>query len=238
LGFFDAKKPGSTQEILKFAEIRDNTVILKDGNLRQIMLCSSINFALKSEQEQTAIIYQYQNFLNSLVFPVQIVMQSKKLDLANYLTNLEKIGNTQTNELLKVQTLDYVSFVKRLIELANIMDKRFYIVVPFMIPPRVNPPKTSGKKTQTIVYSPEEFKKYKTELEQRTQVIQSGLNGMGIRTATLNTQQIIELLYGVYNPEEANKEKIIEARELQGDVVSSELLRPRAPKDDKSPDTI
>ena len=238
MGFFDAKKPGSTQEILKFAEIRDNTVILKDGNLRQIMLCSSINFALKSEQEQTAIIYQYQNFLNSLVFPVQIVMQSKKLDLANYLTNLEKIGNTQTNELLKVQTLDYVSFVKRLIELANIMDKRFYIVVPFMIPPRVNPPKTSGKKTQTIVYSPEEFKKYKTELEQRTQVIQSGLNGMGIRTATLNTQQIIELLYGVYNPEEANKEKIIEARELQGDVVSSELLRPRAPKDDKSPDTI
>ena len=238
MGFFDAKKPGSTQEILKFAEIRDNTVILKDGNLRQIMLCSSINFALKSEQEQTAIIYQYQNFLNSLSFPVQIVMQSKKLDLSNYLANLEKIGNTQTNELLKVQTLDYVSFVKRLIELANIMDKRFYIVIPLMVPLAANTPKVAGKKAQKIVYSPEQFKKYKTELEQRTQVIQSGLTAMGIRTATLNTQQIIELMYGVYNPEEANKEKIIEAAELQGDVVTSELLRPRTPKDDKSTDTI
>jgi type IV secretory pathway VirB4 component len=236
LGLFGPKKPGSTQEILKFAEIRDNTIILKDGNLRQVVLCSSINFALKSDQEQTAIIYQYQNFLNSLTFPVQILMQSKKLDLSNYLANLEKIGNTQTNELLKVQTLDYVSFVKRLIELANIMDKRFYIIVPFMVPPRA--PGVSGKKEQKIVYSPEEFQKYKTELEQRTQVIQAGLNGLSIRTATLNTQQIIELLYGVYNPEEANKEKIIEAEQLQGEVVSSELLRPPVKKDEQSTDTI
>jgi type IV secretory pathway VirB4 component len=232
LALFGPPKTGSTQDILKFAEIRDNTIILKDGNFRQVVLCSSINFALKSEQEQTAIIYQYQNFLNSLNFPIQILMHSKRLDLSNYLANLEKIGNLQKNELLKAQTLDYISFVKRLIDLANIMDKRFFIVVPYMAPPKV----ATSKKSQKIVYSPTDFEKYKTELEQRVQVIQSGLSGIGIRTATLNTQQLIELMYGVYNPEEASKEKIVEATELSGEVVSSELLRPKA-KDEQSTPT-
>jgi hypothetical protein len=233
MGFFGPKNPiGSTQDILKFAEIRDNTVILKDGNLRQIVLCSSINFALKSEQEQTAIIFQYQNFLNSLTFPIQILMQSKRLDLSNYLANLEKIGNTQTNELLKAQTLDYVHFVTRLIELANIMDKRFFVVVPLMMPVKIG---VGGAKAKNVVYSPEEFSGYKVELEQRVQVVSAGLNSMGIRTATLNTQQIIELLYGVYNPEEASKEKIVEAESLQGEVVSSELLMPEVKKNEQSP---
>lgn len=235
MSLFGPKNPvGSTQDILKFAEIRDNTVILKDGNFRQIVLCSSINFALKSEQEQTAIVFQYQNFLNSLTFPIQILMQSKRLDLSNYLANLEKIGNLQTNELLKAQTLDYVHFVTRLIELANIMDKRFFVVVPYMVPIKIG---VGGAKAKNVVYSPEEFARYKVELEQRVQVVSSGLSSMGIRTATLNTQQIIELLYGVYNPEEASKEKIVEAESLQGEVVSSELLMPEVKKDEQSPAT-
>lgn len=225
---------GSTQEALKFAEIRDNTVVLKDGHLRQILLCSSINFSLKSEQEQNAIIFAYQNFLNSLDFPIQILMQSKKLDLSNYLAKLEGRSNEQTNELLRLQTTDYIEFIKRLINLANIMDKRFYVVVPYLVPPKMvtaNIPLPSKQATPHPVLSEEEFNQYKKELEHRLQVIQSGLGSIGIRTALLSTQQIIELLYGVYNPEEASKEKITTAEELQGEVVESEVFRPKESKE-------
>lgn len=227
MGLFGPKQPvGSTQDALKFAEIHNDTIVLKDGNLRQILLCSSINFALKSEQEQNSIIYAYQNFLNSLNFPIQIVMQSKKLDLSNYLAKLTEKANTQTNELLRAQTLDYIDFIKRLINLANIMDKRFYVVVPFIIPPKIGPqnPLATGNQAKTLLTN-DEFENYKKELEQRLQVIESGLGGIGIRTAKLNTQQLIELMYGVYNPEEASKEKLIEAENLTGEVVKSELMK-------------
>ena len=151
MGFFGPKQQvGSTQDTLKFAEIRNDTVVLKDGNLRQVLLCSSINFALKSEQEQNAIVYAYQNFLNSLNFPIQILMQSKKLDLSNYLKKLSEKANSQTNELLRSQTLDYIDFIKRLINLANIMDKRFYVVVPFAIPPKIGPGNPLSRNQQTF----------------------------------------------------------------------------------------
>lgn len=223
---------GSTQNALKFAEIRDGVAILQDGNLRQILLCSSINFSLKSEQEQNAIIFAYQNFLNSLNFPLQILMQSKKLDLSRYLAKLDEKAKSQTNELLRLQTLDYIDFIKRLINLANIMDKRFYVVIPFLIPPKVTPPKIPtklpGTKEQIVqpILTPQEFETYKKELEQRVQVVQSGLGTIGIRSALLDTQQIIELLYAVYNPEEAAKEKLVEAESLQGEIVESELTKP------------
>lgn len=223
----NATQVGSTQDIIKFAEIREGVIILKDGNLRQVLLCSSINFDLKSEQEQDAIIYRYQSFLNSLEFPIQILMQSKKLDLSNYLAKLDKVSKEQTNELLKYQTEDYVDFVRKLIDVANIMDKRFYVVIPYLVSPKVNAPKIGGQSAKgvgTLTY--DEFKKYKTELEQRVQVVQSGLGSIGVRTALLDTQQLIELFYNVYNPEEASKEKLINAEDLQGEVVSSELTRP------------
>jgi len=230
----NATQVGSTQEIIKFAEIREGVIILKDGNLRQVLLCSSINFDLKSEQEQDAIVYRYQSFLNSLEFPIQILMQSKKLDLSNYLAKLDKVSKEQTNELLKYQTEDYVDFVRKLIDVANIMDKRFYVVVPYLVPPKMNTPKIgqlgqqSAEGVGTLTY--DEFKKYKTELDQRIQVVQSGLGSIGVRTALLATQQLIELFYNVYNPEEASKEKLISAEDLQGEVVSSELTRPEESK--------
>lgn len=219
------KQIGSTQDSLAFKEIRNDTIVLKDGNLRQVLLCSSINFALKSEQEQNAIVFAYQNFLNSLNFPIQILMQSKKLDLSNYLTKLTEKANSQTNELLRAQTLDYIDFIKRLINLANIMDKRFYVVVPYMVPPKMESIKNPIQ-NQSIKLSSEEFETYKKELEQRIQVIESSLGGIGIRTALLNTQQLIELFYGVYNPEESSKEKLTEAENLTGDIVKSELEKP------------
>lgn len=209
----------STQGVLRFSEIRDSVVITKNGELRKILMTSSINFALKSEQEQNAIIFAYQNFLNSLEFPVQILMQSKKLDLGNYLGKLKDAGNSQTNELLRMQTLDYVDFIARLINIANIMDKKFYVVIPF-----IPPPKMQQQKTTMITVA--EFEKYKVELNQRVQTVQSGLGSVGIRSAELNTQQIIELLYGIYNPQEATKQKITEATNLTSNVVKSELERP------------
>lgn len=230
------KQVGSTQDIIKFAEIREGVIILKDGNLRQVLLCSSVNFDLKSEQEQDAIIYRYQGFLNSLDFPIQILMQSKKLDLTNYLAKLDKVSKEQTNELLKYQTEDYVDFVRKLIDVANIMDKRFYVVIPYLVPPKMSASKIgqqSAKGVGTLTY--DEFKKYKTELDQRIQVIQSGLGSIGVRTALLTTQQLIELFYNVYNPEEASKEKLISAEDLQGEVVSSELSRPKEESKENEP---
>jgi type IV secretory pathway VirB4 component len=224
LGLFSKNKPkvGSTQESLKFAEIHNDTIILRDGNLRQVLLCSSINFALKSEQEQNAIIYQYQNFLNSLNFPIQILMQSKKLDLGKYLIKLTEKAGSQSNELLRAQTLDYIDFIKRLINLANIMDKRFYIVIPYMIPAKMNVNTLPGQNSQATLAS-DEFETYRKEIEQRVQVIESGLGGFGVRTAKLNTQQLVELMYGVYNPEEANREKLTDAENLTGEIVRSEI---------------
>lgn len=237
--FAKKEEIGSTQDALGFREIRDSVIILKDGNLRQVLLCSSINFALKSEQEQNALIFQYQNFINSLNFPIQILMQSKKLDLTNYLAKLEEKSNSQTNELLRLQTADYIDFIKRLINLANIMDKRFYVVVPFLVPPKITPPKiptqfAGGKPPAAqALMTPDEFGKYQKELKQRVDVIQSGLGSISIRTALLNTQQLIELLYGVYNPEEASKEKLTDAEALEGEVVESALLKPEEVKTDQ-----
>ncbi len=235
MSLFGPKQPvGSTQDALKFAEIRNDTIILKDGNLRQILLCSSINFALKSEQEQNAIIFQYQNFVNSLTFPIQILMQSKKLDLSNYLAKLNEKANSQTNELLRAQTIDYIDFIKKLINLANIMDKRFYVTIPYLIPPKIGVGKNIGKSTPQVTLTSQEFDNYRKELDQRVKTVESGLGSIGIRTALLNTQQLIELLYSVYNPEEAVKEKLIAADELTGDVVKSELFKPAEKKEENA----
>jgi len=157
------------------------------------------------------------------------LMQSKKLDLSNYLAKLEKKAASQTNELLRMQTTDYIDFIKRLISLANIMDKRFYVVIPYLVPPKIAQTKISlGNTSQHSVLTEDEFNQYKKELEQRIQVVSSGLGSIGIRSAILNTQQIIELLYGVYNPEEASKEKIPEADVLHGELIESEISRPEA----------
>lgn len=211
----------STQDILKFSEIRDGIVVTRTGELRAILLVSSINFALKSEQEQNAIVFAYQNFLNSLEFPIQIVMQSRKLDLGNYLKKLKEASGTQTNELLRTQTLDYIDFITRLINIANIMDKKFYIVVSYTPPPKLQtvPGKTQGP----IQITTEEFNTYKQELTQRVTIAQNGLGSIGLRIAQLDTQQIIELLYGIYNPEEAAKEKLTPYEQLTTNIVQSEL---------------
>lgn len=222
------KQISSTQDFIAFSEIHEGVIITKTGELRVILMASSINFSLKSEQEQTAIVYAYQNFLNSLTFPIQILMQSRQLDLSRYIGKLKKTADTQTQELLRNQTLDYMDFIEKLIKLANIMDKKFYVVIPYLPPTtttKIEKPSFFGPKKETAAHqiTADQFIKYNQELQQRVSVIQSGLGSIGVRTAQLNTQQIVELMYGIYNPEEAAKEKLINFNHLNSDVVESEI---------------
>lgn len=225
-------KINSTQEHLRIAEIRDGVLILTNGELRQVLLVSSVNFALKSEDEQNAIVFQFQSFLNSLSFPIQIVMQSRRLDLAPYLGKLQERLDNEQNELIRLQIADYIEFIKRLLSVANIMDKNFFIVVPF------SPPITKkggffaelfgSSKRKDIHIPADQFAQYKQHLSQRAQVITSGLSSMGLRSALLSTQQLVELFYAAFNPEEATKERLTYTQLLSAPVIRREGAEPPA----------
>lgn len=220
------QKRSSTQAYLDIAAIKDGIVVLENGGLRQILLVTSVNFALKSPEEQEDIVLRYQGFLNSLHTPLQIVMQSRKLDLTDYLAKLKTLAEGETNEAIRTQTTAYVAFMERLISVANIMDKRFYVVVPFD-PENL---RTRGfidrilhpAKQITVTMSEQEFEQYKTQLGERTNLVASGLGALGLKSSALTTQQLIELYYATYNPEEAVHERLAGAEELLSGVVHAE----------------
>ena len=190
----------STQQFLEIEDIRDGVLILKDGSLRGILAVSSLNFALKSEEEQNAIIYQFQNFLNSLDFPIQIYIQSRKLNITGYLDKLRELERQQRNELLKIQTREYIQFIEKLLAETSIMTKNFYLVVPF------SPPVTPGlrpKREKGAVLSDEEFKRAKIQLWQRMEFVAHGLRNCGLFCTALNSHEIIELFWSIYHPKEA-----------------------------------
>lgn len=201
----------TTQEFVPIQEIRDGVVILKDGTMRGIILASSLNFALKSVDEQNSIIFQFQNFLNSLDFSVQIFVQSKKLDIRPYIALLEGRYKEQVTELMKIQTREYIEFIKTFVENSNIMTKSFFIVIPYMPPPLStgsNNPlnKLIGKKGNATSTIPNEaFEEYRSQLEQRVGVVEQGLVRCGIRVAELGTEEVVELFYKIFNPGETEK---------------------------------
>lgn len=210
----------STQAYLNIAEIKDGVIVLKDGSLRAVMMTSALNFALKSGSEQDAIIFAYQRFLNSLTFPIQILVQSRRLDLEYYTEKLDKRADEQDQELIKLQILEYTEFIKRLITVTNIMDKRFYVIVPFF-PPGTEPVKglakffgTSGAKKQEAKAREESFEQGKVQLRQRVEAIASGLGTLGLRAVTLNSEELVELFYSVYNPGTATKQRLMNVDEL------------------------
>lgn len=198
-------KTSSTQKYVEVDEIRDGMVIMKSGALRSILLVSSLNFDLKSSEEQDAIINQYQGFLNSLDFPVQIVISSRRFNIEPYLDLLQDAEKQQENELLRFQIAEYKSFIKNLTEVSNIMSKFFYVVVPFS--PVED--KHSGiidklfgifrTKEATFAHG-DLFETYKSQLLQRVSHVVAALGGTGVNTTALNTEEIIELLYNSYNP--------------------------------------
>lgn len=215
----------STQLHLQIAEIRDNLLILKNGGVRAIVKTSSVNVHLKSEDEQNAVIYSYQNFLNTLEFPIQIVVRSKKLDLDNYLDDLGGIAKKQTHTLLKEQTVDYIDYIKRLIEYADIMQKEFYVVVPYD-PPRAKKPTLIQKFMQRMSQKDSimelrqrnrEFETLYKGLMQRVNVTSSGLQNCGLKADQLKTDELVTLFYECYNPRTSRLQKFKKSSELAVD---------------------
>lgn len=206
----------ASQEFVKIKEVRDGIVILKDGGLRAVLMASSINFALKSEENQAAIISQFQNFLNSLDFSVQIVVQSRRFDIKPYVLLLEERAKGQRNELLKLQTQEYIGFVKKFTEGTNIMNKIFFVVVPYS-PAIVQMSSGIGglslhlkKSTDTQKQEGSSgkhggFDEHKTQLEQRVSVVEQGLIRTGVRVAQLGTEEVIDLFYQLFNPGDTEK---------------------------------
>lgn len=209
------KSARPSQELVAISEIRDGIVILINKGLRVILMASSINFALKSSDEQEALISQYQNFLNSLDFSMQFFIQSRKLNIEPYLDTLRERIKIETNELLKIQTAEYLQFIKKFVESESIVSKTFYVVVPY------NPVATASgggsgggildkimgsvAKSSATTIDQEKFEEQRSQLFQRVDMVQQGLLRMGVRAVPLNTEEIIELFYGLYNPGEAEK---------------------------------
>lgn len=200
----------TTQEFVPIQEIRDGVVILRDGSMRGIILASSLNFALKSQDEQNSIIFQFQNFINSLDFSVQLFIQSKKLDIQPYITLLEGRYKEQVNDLMKMQTREYIEFIKTFVENTNIMSKSFFVVIPYT-PPYLGTAKKGpvqslfGKKEPVSVGNTTAFEENYSQLEQRMGVVEQGLVRCGIRVAKLGTEEVVELFYKIFNPGDTEK---------------------------------
>lgn len=195
----------STQRYVDVESIRDGVIILKSGGLRAVVLVSSINFELKSSVEQEAIIAQYQNFLNSLDFPLQVVIQSRRFNISPYLERLKGEEVQQTNELLRLQISEYRDFIKNLNEVSNIVAKQFYIVVPFSTVESseggiLQTVSNIFNQKKTVNVRGEMFESFRTQLMQRVDHVMNGLSPIGLRGTVLGTEEVIELLYNSYNP--------------------------------------
>lgn len=210
--------PNTTQNSLLLSELRENMAIMKDGTFRAVIACQSINFDLMSNREREGIEYSYQNFLNSLYFPVQILIRSQKVDIGPYLERLAKVRRDQDNMLLGMLMDDYLDFIDALSQEANIMDKDFYVVVPYFPSGDVNAALASsknfftgllsGSKDRHIKIDKDAYQKAKDELTNRVSAVTSGLFQMGIKSYQLNTKQLAELYYNVYNPDTAVREPL------------------------------
>ncbi len=209
-----ASKASATQEFVPIKEVRDGIVVLKDGGLRAILLCSSLNFSLKSDDERNAIMLQFQDMLNSLDFSMEIVVQSRKLDIRPYIALLEEREKEQVNDLMRIQVREYIDFIKNFTESTNIMTKNFFIVISYSpaIIGSANkaaglasmlPGKSSSKEKAAIKEAT--FEESRTQLEERLFIVEQGLTRCGIRTARLGTEEVIELFYKAFNPGETEK---------------------------------
>lgn len=195
----------TTQQFLEIDQIKEGTLVLKNKALRGVIMVSSLNFALKSEEEQNATLYQFQDFLNSLDFSVEIVVQSRRLNITGYLDKLKELEKAQEIELLKIQTADYRKFIGSLIGGGAIMSKTFFVVVPFALIeiPGLRPKGKGTSKEATIAFNQERFQQAKSQLWQRMDFVSLGLRRFGLQCSPLTTTELIELFWGLYHPEEA-----------------------------------
>ena len=202
------KSAPAVQKFVEVKEIKEGVAIMKDNSLKAVCICSSINFSLLSTKEQEAVIARFQEFLNSLDFSIQIIIASRHFEIDAYLNQIKELEKKQTNELLRVQTGEYISFVENFVEFANIMNKAFYIIIPF----RIIEAREEGfvDKIKNVItaqqpkkqeFESEKFNQYKTQLNQRVNLVIQGLQGLGIKAMPLNDEQLTELFYEFYNVE-------------------------------------
>lgn len=200
-----------SQSFVPIKEIRNGTVILEDGSFNTILLVTSMNFALKSFDEQRAVMAQFQNFLNSIEFPVQINVQSRHLDIRPYVASLEEKRRDEQNDLIKMQISEYSQFVQNFTESVNIMEKRFFVVVSYT-PALLNQggasgllDKLLGRENGSKALSDKDFEETKSQLEQRTDLVVGGISRTGLKAVRLGTEEAIEVLYRIFNPGESEK---------------------------------
>lgn len=193
----------SAQSFVPIRDIKDNVVVLKNGQMNMVLLASSINFALKSSDEQTAILRQFQSFLNTIDFSIQIYVQSRRLDIKPYLQLLAEREDTQYNDLMRIQLREYMNFVETFVKEVDIMSKNFFVVVPYT-PINTNIKSNLsgifGGKQASVYVSPQAFTEHKVQLEQRVNVVEQGLNRLGVRTVALEDEALVELYYHIFNP--------------------------------------
>lgn len=212
------KNANTTQNSLLFSEIRDNMVVMNDGSFRAVIACKSINFDLMSSKEREGIEYSYQNFLNSLYFPTQILIRSQRVDIGPYLERLSNIRRDQENMLLNVLMDDYIDFIDALSQEANIMDKSFFVIVPYFPHGDLNTLKRSGggifsklmakPASRAIVIDNAAYEKAKDEIKNHADAVMSGLFQMGVKCVQLNTKELGEMYYNFYNPDTAVREPL------------------------------
>ncbi len=199
----DTAQAGKTQQFVPVKEIRNGIVILKDGGYRGVLICSAVNFGLKSADEQNAIILGFQNFLNTLDFSIQIIVNSRRMDLRPYLSYMGERMAEQKTELMRIQLREYIEFVRSFADQTNIMTKSFYIVVPYA--PKLTAASAVGflqKKEASAATSATSFEEDRAQLEQRMSLVSAALSGTGVRAVPLGTEEVIELLYRSFNPGE------------------------------------
>jgi hypothetical protein len=223
--------PNSTQNTLQIAEIRDGIVIMNDGSFRSVIMVKSINFDLMSPSEQEAVEYSYQGFLNSLYFPIQIFIRTQRVDLQPYIDRLDKIRTEHDNMLLSMLMEDYIGYIDDLSQQTNIMDKKFYIVVPFFPVADVQKALTQSKNffsglvalfasnESHVVINERDLEQAKTELRNRVQAVLAGLMQCNIQGLPLDTQELIELYYDTYNPDTATRQQLKNFDDLSADVI-------------------
>jgi hypothetical protein len=225
--------PNSSQNALQIAEIRDGIVIMNDGSFRSVIQTRAINFDLMSPEEREAVEFSYQGFLNSLYFPIQINIRSKKIDLTPYVTKLDKIRSEHDNMLLAVLMEDYINYMVTIGQQVNIMDKQFYVIIPYYPSINVQNPLTASKGLLTgvqalfskkgqgqITINENDLNKAKDELRNRVQAVLGGLMQCGVQGLPLDTQELIELYYDSYNPDTATRQKMKNFNTLNADIVS------------------
>jgi len=195
----------STQQFLEIDQLREGVVLLRNKAMRGVLMVSSLNFALKSEEEQNAIIYQFQNFLNSLDFSLEVVVQSRRLNITGYLDRLKELEERQENELLKMQTAEYQKFIRDLIAGGGIMSKSFFAVVPFTLIEVPGMKAITGlvRKQSVATLTEEQFQRCKSQLWQRMEFVALGLRRCGLQCVPLDTSELVELFWSLYHPEEA-----------------------------------